>query len=658
MTTARPATPWRWTGRAAPLRPGGALSALRQALAREPACVEVRRRLVKVAMELGQFGEARQHLRALLRAAPGQAELEEMLARCAAAEGDFAQATDALERAACHAPERIDIQVRLAELLRDRLDQPERADRVLGAMVKYNAASAAAYLARARYRIVAGAADAAARDLTRAAALAPDDAAVITANAELAEQRGDREAAREHWTRGAGLHPGDVRTCLGLAGAEREARRLPEAATCLRRGLAHNPDHPDLLVALVEVQTEQGDLSGAGAEVARLRERPARAAAAAYSEGLVLMRQGRWHEASDALVRAAHGPGLSGPLRSRALLNLARCYERVGYEDLQLAATRAAVVANSSVPARSALASLLLAAGRADEAAVQYLALVNLPGAPDDAWTWLARVLFRRNRALAPRQWNWNEVIRTLDRAAKAPGQAGAVAVLRANLLLAEGQEEEGRAALEAARRQFPKELTAWTASVGLALRDGRMFEALRWLEEAGSHFGDRPELRLVRADCWAKQGGPIAAQMLDDLTDGLNSYSVDDRVRVLCYVAEQQARLGNRPEAVRLCREITALRPEGLRARLLLVEVSLSAGNDRSARAAIADLRRVEGEAGTCWRYAEAARLLAAAERGNRGGLEPARALLAEVARKRPGWSRVPALRARIESAEGRPSR
>ena len=125
--------------------------------------------------------------------------------------------------------------------------------------------------------------------------------------------------------------------------------------------------------------------------------------------------------------------------------------------------------------------------------------------------------------------------------------------------------------------------------------------------------------------------------------------------MRVLSYVAEQQARLGNRPEAVRLCREITALRPEGLRARLLLVEVSLSAGNDRSARAAIADLRRVEGEAGTSWRYAEAARLLAAAERGNRGSLEPARALLAEVARQRPGWSRVPALRARIETAEGR---
>jgi tetratricopeptide (TPR) repeat protein len=125
-----------------------------------------------------------------------------------------------------------------------------------------------------------------------------------------------------------------------------------------------------------------------------------------------------------------------------------------------------------------------------------------------------------------------------------------------------------------------------------------------------------------------------------------------------LYYVAERQAWLGNRPEVVRLCGEIAARRPEDLRGRLLLVEVSLSAGNDRSAARAVADLRRAEGEAGACWRYGEAARLLAAAARGDRAGLPQARALLAAAARRRPGWARVPALEARAEEAEGRPDR
>jgi predicted Zn-dependent protease len=636
-----------------------ALSAFRKALAREPACVEVRRRLVEVAMELGRFGEARQHLLALLRAAPGQAELEEMLSRCEEAEGDFAGATASLERAARHAPDRIDAQVRLAELLRDRLDQPERAARVLDEMVANNAASAAAYLARARYRAAAGALIDAAQDLARAAALAPADLAVVTANAELAERRGDLEAARAHWARGEGLSPGDVPTCLGLAGAERKAGRLPEAAACLRRGLGHAPDRPELLLALAEVLAEQGDLGGAGRAVARLREQPGGAAAAAYGEGLVLMRQGHWREAGDALERAARGPGLTGPLLARVYLNLTRCHGRVGCEDRQLAAARAAAAADpSSVPAQAGLAGLLLAAGLEGEAAAQYRALAALPSAPDEAGTQLARALLRRNLALAPRQRNWGEVTRALDRAARAPGQAGAVAVLRAGLLLAEGQEEEGRAALEAARRQHAGELTAWTASADLAARDGRPDEALRLLEEAGARLGERVELRLARADLWARQGAPITARMLDELEESLKSYSDEDQVRVLYHLAERQAWLGNRPEAVRLCREIAARRPEDLRGRLLLVEVNLSAGNDRSAAQAVADLRRTEGEAGTCWRYGEAARLVAAAARGDRAGLGPARALLAEVARRRPGWARVPALEARVEEAEGRPDR
>jgi Tfp pilus assembly protein PilF len=526
-------------------------------------------------------------------------------------------------------------------------------------MVRSNAGSAAAYLARARYRVADGALSDAAEDLARAAALAPEDGAVLAANAELAERRGDRKAARAHWERGAVLHPGDVRLCLGLAGAQRTARRLPEAAACLRRGLGHKPDQPDLLLALAEVLAEQGDLAGAGGAVARLRGQAGQEGAAAFGEGLVMIQQGKWREAGDALERAARGPGLTAALRARVHLSLARCYERLGYEDRQLAAARAAVAAQpASAPARAGLAALLLSAGLTGEAAAQYRSLAALPDAPEGAWTQLARALLRHNLELSPRDRNWGEATRALGRAARVPGQVGAAAALRAELLVAVGQAEEGRAALEAARQQYPKELTVWTASADLALRDGRPADALGLLEAAGDRLGERLGLRLARADFWARQSGPIAARMLDELTEGLESYSAEDRLRVLYYVAERQAWLGNRPEVVRLCGEIAARRPEDLRGRLLLVEVSLSAGNDRSAARAVADLRRAEGEAGTCWRYGEAARLLAAAARGDRAGLPQARALLAAAARRRPGWARVPALEARAEEAEGRPDR
>jgi predicted Zn-dependent protease len=55
-----------------------------------------------------------------------------------------------------------------------------------------------------------------------------------------------------------------------------------------------------------------------------------------------------------------------------------------------------------------------------------------------------------------------------------------------------------------------------------------------------------------------------------------------------------------------------------------------------------VADVRRLEGEEGTWWRYGEAGRLLLLARRGDAGGLTRARELVADLERRRPGWPRA----------------
>ena len=76
----------------------------------------------------------------------------------------------------------------------------------------------------------------------------------------------------------------------------------------------------------------------------------------------------------------------------------------------------------------------------------------------------------------------------------------------------------------------------------------------------------------------------------------------------------------------------------------------------EEEARRLLTDIQRIEGEDGTWWRYAEAARLIALAGKGKREGLDQAGAYLAEVAKRRRDWSRVPLAEGQIQELLGHP--
>src|SRR5206468_2896357 len=120
------------------------------------------------------------------------------------------EATSWLEKAIQHAPQTIENYIALAELARGELDEPQRADRAMDALVEANNRSARAYLARWRYRIPRDRAGAE-EDVARARELAPDEAEVLMAAALVAEQHGDRAEAQKLLERGITLHPRDER---------------------------------------------------------------------------------------------------------------------------------------------------------------------------------------------------------------------------------------------------------------------------------------------------------------------------------------------------------------------------------------------------------------------------------------------------------------
>jgi tetratricopeptide (TPR) repeat protein len=647
--------------RAAPKSPQAnrrVMAALEQVVARIPACRDVRRRLAVRALDLGLFARARAHLEILVRSTPGQGDLEELLGQCWEGEGEYARAAQWYEQAVRHRPQQVATYVRLAEVLRGRLEQPRQADQVLERLVRENKNSFHAFLARARYQAHYGSATKAAKDLERAAELAPEDAEVLIIRADLARLRGRIEEGRRLWQHGLRLFPRDPRMYLGLTRLEWQCRRPREAVACLREGLRTLPDQTDLLHALAEVLIGQGELAEARALMSRLRNKDCVPALLAYLEGCIHIHRKEWLKAVRQLDEVSRSPGIAAELASRACEHLGLCFEQLGDADRRLTAfERAAVLAPASVSAHLGYGTALLALGRSSAAAEQLEHLAKLPDPPPEVWLLLGRALLHRNLGLSPQQRDWRPVDQALNRAEQYLDQAVRAAILRAEVLLARNQPEEARALLEKTRTSHPRRAAVHEALVDLAAREGQVVRIKEIWQEAYRQIGDGVEWRRTRLRFLARHGGREAAAEVGKLAKDLEKFSPEDQDALRWHLAEAYLRTGKPDEAARFCRQLAGRRPADLRCRLLLLDAVLQTGNVAAVEEVVAEVRRLEGEDGTWWRYGEAARISLTAAKGDSRRFERARQLLAEAGRRRPTWSRIPLLQARLDEREGNTS-
>ena len=186
----------------------------------QPDLSDSRQELVRLALTLGRFDDAERHLTRLLSPAslkqalsqelPGQVlpdpELLVLWGQCLAGQGQYEWAELALRAALQAAPDRIDLYDRLSQLLQDQLSRPAEAAVLLDEMVAGHAQSAAARVVRSNYRWRHGNPSDATEDMIQALALAPDDPSTILAAAELAQNQGRLNDARESTWRTAWNH--------------------------------------------------------------------------------------------------------------------------------------------------------------------------------------------------------------------------------------------------------------------------------------------------------------------------------------------------------------------------------------------------------------------------------------------------------------------
>jgi tetratricopeptide (TPR) repeat protein len=658
-----------------------AFMVLDQAVRLDPERSDVRLVVVRLAMNLRRFADAKVHLAVLLEAAPKDGELHRLLGMCEAGAGKYKEAVVSLERAIQYPPTKIESYVFLATILWHHCQDGKTADGktagdVMDLMVDQKK-SFQALLARAAYLherskaqvIIADQVDFLKRagdDIAAARALAPDDATVLleTAGWWIAQSKADGGrhnarlfiVARADLERGLSLHPREPRLYLSLCRLEMTAGRMEHAVGCLRQGLKEvaAEDRSELLFTLAGLLIDQGSLSEARDIMADIRRAvPVSSARLDYLDACMLMKKGELVKATHALETVR--PLLSNwpALSQRADFLLGDCNEQLGDAEQQYMAFRRALSVDPlSIPAAHGMGKALIALGKRDDAIQVYRQLVSrAPGFK----LMIARLLVQQNLGVRKDLQDWNQVDALLTELKAANPNSSAI-LTEIHLLEAEAMAARGNLAgaqkLLAKARADEDKVELWIAQANLAGRDpkGGSQAALTILKEAEGKFGDRAELRLAFAWAWARQGGEEAAQALTRLTENLERFDQAVQRRLLREFATIYTFLADPVRAEQFLRRLEKLEPYNLTVKLSLFDLALESENAAAMGKLIEDMREIEGVKGTLWRYAEANRLIGLARKGDKRQLDEANQVLLKLAAERPSWHLLPASQGYIQ--------
>jgi tetratricopeptide (TPR) repeat protein len=653
-----------------------AVTVLEQVLGRDPDRRDSRRLLVRLALDAGNLELAGEHLKILCDSSPDDAEAEHLRGRFHEARGQYAEAADWYRRSIGHDPSRVEACGRLADVLRRHAPpaqaeaQAQEADRVMDELIAHNGQDPKAYVARWRYRNSytdlkkdAAARKKAAEDVVRARELAADDSEVLVAFAEYQQIDGRVADARDLLKGSIEQHPQDMDLYRALAALELQAGERKKAADVLRLAIKKSPPaaQAEFLWALSHllIDGNEDDRVEAATLVTQMRKSQGASATTDYLQARLLMAEGKPADAARLLERARPILGGAPEVGEQIDLGLGRCYEQLNDPKRQKEAyDRLAGRGMKSLPILLGLASAAASLGDFDAAIARYREASSLPGAPPEVGYEVVRLLIAQNRIR--RTANWDAVETALRDIEKNQPKSAEVPLLRAEALAAQNKLDEARKGLEsacAADAEYKQPRLRLALAIVL-VRRGETDKARSVLDEAGERGGDSPDLREALADFWSGRPRDEAGCPLDRLARDLERWGTPEQSRVLRALAEARVRRGEFPQAEELCVRLAALpgNEKDVNLRLLLCELSEKTGNAQTARAALDDLKRIEGGAGPAWCYGEAMRLVGNARRGEMDGLPEARRLLEQAVSLRPGWTALVLARGEVAELQNRP--
>jgi tetratricopeptide (TPR) repeat protein len=649
-------------------------SMLENLLRQAPERGAARRQVVKMAMLMGRFQDAKYHLeKYLLVESPKDPKLLETLGQCQGAMSDFGSALATFKKAIAVDPSRLAVYAQAADLLKRRLKRPGEADALMKKMVLANPKSAPAHALRGRYLLGGNQSeiDEAIAEALTANKLAVDDADTLSLLATSYLTKGQYDEARGIAARGIKLFPSKP-TMYGIsADIELRAGKRERAVAVLRQGLQNANRNPALMWHLANLLIDADNLSEARELIEDMRNaKNYYPYLLDYLAARVEFSQEHWLAAKDGFEQVREELNAQLALQNTSNVAILKqislwigvCYGQLGNNDQQLAAYQSALnIDPYYAPARSARADLLMRLGRYNEALEEYKHLDADKQMTSASSLALAEMLFTQNLQKPPSEQNWKTVEAVLDEVEKTVAGASAVRIpiLRADMYMAQNRPSEAENVLLAARSKHPQQAAYWAALAALAERQQDWKRTETILEEAEKTLGNGVELRLAQAQYWVLRYGKDAKERLHGLLKNTAGLSESDIVQLWTGLLNTAIQTGDAKQADLLSQELARKQPNNVRIRYLMFERALNADNREGMQQALKEIENIAGR-GAYWQYGQATLLFLDAQKIKELKdamplLNQALDYLAKARELHKNWSRVPLAEANIYDRMGR---
>lgn len=662
---------------------------LEGALRIDPSLTEGRKSLVKVAMELERYADAKSNLSTeLIPQDSKNAEYYFLLGLCENKLGEFDAAVEHLTLAVELDKQKPIYAGSLAELLRDRMNRASDGRVVLDTLVSQVPEDPEAFLTRGRWLLAQSREMATAdnsvrekllenawQDAQTANRLAPDRSRYVLFLVDLAIAKELPNDVRDAVQSALKANPWVPELYADAARIEMFAKQPEAAMQFLQDGLKAIPGSPELLYDLAQLELDSGDIEAGEKLISELRSLKVEEAPIRFLEARVLAGQGKWRQAATLLVDSRASFDRSKELLKGADFLLSLCYQNLGNPDQEIEALRRAIGADPLwASAREALANAFLRSGRIQESMAELSQIVQQPRPMVSAVLSLARLQFLDGLGRNASGDDWNPLRRVLDQLESIPDAANEHAIMRAELFVAENKMVEAEVLLRSRLAIAPTFTALHQALISLQIRNKAWDEVERSLESAQKSLTDSVTVRLERARYLIRRyGKQVDVNELEKLSIPEPDWDAKQKLQLASGFASSFLSIEDYERGKRFARVVADadIGQSNLSIHLLLFELAFRSSDVADMTRSLEQVKKIEGM-GPLWRVGEAIRLSVEAKKISDSAKDnrvadnqiaesdalyaKAMAQLAEAAVERPNWARIPRLKGEIYDRQRRP--